>query len=393
MATYTLSEAKAAALWEHLLARQGLADHTRLETVAQISDAALGLHAARLPSPYGIIASRSTGAAVPTSLFTAPVQDTLLTVRCMRKTLHALPLGLAAIAHAATLRFRDRDARRAIVKAGLSEQTIAGAVDRLLALLADGPLGHRAIEQRLAQDGVGVPTGRLAIKRAWEGGQIVYRNATRVWNREKRTFAVASSIPGLNLGLDRDAAITALVTAYLDRYGPATVRDATWWSGLSATDILTGLAASGRELVRIRTPWAQADCLMFADRFEEFQASTPTATGVNLLAHEDTALKSYFQTRGRYLGDLPPRRAFNQIGEALPGIMINGRIVGTWEWNPTCRSVEVSLVRGRVSPADRKTIARRAEALTGTLRQGWASGTAQVSDVSVGQLAVTNSGG
>ena len=112
-----LDEAGASRVWNWIFARQGLADGRLLvQRRAEIADATLGLHAARLPSPYAIVAARSSDPAVPASLFTAPVRASLLTVRCMRKTLHALPLPLAAAAHAATLRFRDRDARRAVLQ-------------------------------------------------------------------------------------------------------------------------------------------------------------------------------------------------------------------------------------------------------------------------------------
>src|SRR5215469_11994265 len=81
-----LEESAAARVWNWVLVRQGLADSQRLSTVLDVADAALGLHAARLPSPYAIVAARSSDPAVPASLFTAPVRASLLTVRCMRKT-------------------------------------------------------------------------------------------------------------------------------------------------------------------------------------------------------------------------------------------------------------------------------------------------------------------
>src|ERR1700683_1502318 len=123
-----LGETAAARAWNWILIRQGLADWHRLSSAWQVADAALGLHAARLPSPYAIVAARTSDPSVPVSLFTDRVRATLLTVRCMRKTLHALPLPLAAAAHAAPLRFRDRDARRAVLNAGLT----ATAVDRMV---------------------------------------------------------------------------------------------------------------------------------------------------------------------------------------------------------------------------------------------------------------------
>ena len=44
-------------------------------------------------------------------------------------------------------------------------------------------------------------------------------NAVRALTRD--------AYPALDLSLPRSQAITTLVTAYFDRYGPATIRDAT----------------------------------------------------------------------------------------------------------------------------------------------------------------------
>jgi hypothetical protein len=367
-----LDKTAAARTWNWILTRQGLANSHRLDSAWQVADAALGLHAARLPSPFAIVAARSSDPAVPASLFTGPVQASLLTLRCMRKTLHTLPLPLAAAAHAATLRFRDRDACRAVLNAGRTAAAVDRVIDQLCVLLQDGPLPPRTIESRLAARSGDVRTGRLGIKVAWERGTIAYINAATAWNREARTFALTSAAyPALNLSLTRDQAVTQLVTAYFDRYGPATVRDATWWSGLPAADITSALLTSGRAVIAVATPWSTDPCLMFADQADE-SASNEATTGVQFLAHEDTALKAYFQTRRRYLGGLPPRRAFNQIGEVLPSVTVDGMIAGTWSWNTRTASVDTDLIAGKVSAPVRRQVKARAAALTDTLRSGWA---------------------
>lgn len=110
---------------------------------------------------------------------------------------------------------------------------------------------------------------------------------------------------------------------------------------------------------------------MFADRLEEFRSSERAETGVQFLAHEDTALKAYFQTRSRYLADLPQRRAFNRIGEVLPTVLVNGTVAGIWSWHPPTRSVRTSLVRGRLTSTERRQVKARAETLTEILRHGW----------------------
>lgn len=45
-------------------------------------------------------------------------------------------------------------------------------------------------------------------------------------------FICTAFLPALDLSLSREQAITELVVAYFDRHGPATIRDASRWSGL-----------------------------------------------------------------------------------------------------------------------------------------------------------------
>jgi hypothetical protein len=279
-------------------------------------------------------------------------------------------LPLASAAHAATLRFRDRDAQRAIYNAGYPPDAIEAIVREIGVLLRDGPLPYRTIEALLSTAGREVRAARLAVKVAWERGVIAYVNATDSWNREERTFALtASAYPGLDLSLTREQAVTALVTAYFHRYGPATIRDAAWWSGLSAADITAALRRSQRTLITVVTPWSARPCLMFADQVAEV-TSHQEAVGVQLLAHEDSALKAYHETRDRYLAGLPQQRAFNQIGEVLPAIIINGAVAGTWSWESRSRSIIARMLPGKAAPATRRKVRERAAALTDTLRAG-----------------------
>lgn len=364
-------------LWNWVLRRQGLAEETRLDSVESIARASLGLHAARLPSPFATVAARSTGSDVATSLFAQQTRDRVMTVRCMRKTLHALPLDLAGVAHAATRHYRERDALRAVVNAQERLADVEGAADDLAALLAaQGPLHHRDIEAQLAAYGISTVRSRLALKLAWERGDVAYLNASDSWNRELRTFALTKQVyPEADLGLERMSATVQLVESYFDRYGPASLSDAVWWSALSRTSVVDALAKSGREVAAVSTSWSEQPQYMFADRLEEFLSTRAVghSDGVNLLAHEDVALKAYFETRRRYLGNLPPRRAFNQIGEVLPTVLHSGQVIGTWSWDPAKRRVVTSLVSGGSTPETRRAVRARANLLTEILRCGWAS--------------------
>jgi hypothetical protein len=382
-----LGATEARRLWNSSLARQGLSEETKFTTPREVAQATFGLHAARLQSPFATVLARVRTPALALELFTPSTRSNLMTVRCMRKTLHMLPLRLAAVAHAATVRFRERDAIRAIVNANVSLRNIEKIIDDMVSLLGQsGPLFHRHIEQRLLGDRRTVGAIRLAIRLAWESGTLVYLNHANGWNREDRRFALMAKFhPNVDMKLDRNTAIRELIEAYFDRYGPASIVDAGWWSGLPRSAILSGLRTVGREITTLRTPWTDAPVYMFRDRFEECcsegaEMDVRRYASLNFLAHEDVALKAYFETRNRYLEGVPPRAVFNQIGEALPTILLGGRVIGTWKWNPKRMRIGWSPIPGRVPKALGTRVISRVEALSESFRLGCS--TASLPDLS-----------
>jgi winged helix DNA-binding protein len=168
-------------------------------------------------------------------------------------------------------------------------------------------------------------------------------DALTIWHQgENRTFGLTAKLyPDLDMSIERGKAAGDLIREYFDRYGPASLRDAMWWSGLSRSAITTAMNGSPRHFVALQTPWCQSPLYMYNDRHDQFRDTWPQPQGpaLNFLAHEDVALKAYSESRGRYLGNLSPRCAFNQIGEALPTILYDGQIVGLWAWDASRMAV------------------------------------------------------
>lgn len=330
--SYTLEDSEGQELWNWILRRQGLSEETKFNSVPRIVRTTLGLHAARLASPFATVIARSMSPTVAQTLFDAEIHADLMTVRCMRKTLHALPLKLAAVAHSATRHFRERDTLRAIGNAGVTARQITNIVDAIVDLLGtEGQMSHRLIEERLMTPENSAVVVRLALKLAWEQGVLTYRNDTSRWNREVRTFGLTAKLyPDLDMSMGRSEAAGHLIREYFNCYGPASLRDAMWWSGLSRLAIVTAMNESARPFVAIQTSWCQSPLYMYDDQYNQFRNTVVRTLdhALNLLAHEDVALKAYFESRGRYLGKLAPRCVFNQIGEALPAIIYNGQVVG-----------------------------------------------------------------
>lgn len=367
--TIYLNSEQSDRMWRWVLQKQGIGGHRSFYDALEISEASMGLHAARNPSPYATVAARIDRDLPASTIHEALQAEQLVTVRCMRRTLHALPARLASVCHAATLRYRMQNLRALGARAGIAWSRIEQIGGEVAELLTSHPhLGHRAIEAELGRSGVTTDAARLGLKHAWESGHVVYRNRSQSWHREHRTFSHASRVPAF-IHLDEAKAVEQLVIEYFSRYGPATLRDASWWSGLAQRTIASVL--DRHDAITLNTVWSAKPCYMFQEQYADAQSwdhSGPSR--VAFLAHEDVALKAYFETRDRYLRGLLQRRVFNQIGEVLPTVVRDGIVVGLWQWDADTRRVRYRQFAG-LGTVDDRLVRSEAARTTQLLRAGY----------------------
>lgn len=161
-------------------------------------------------------------------------------------------------------------------------------------------------------------------------------------HREAREFQLTTHAhPHLQLnGIGSTTAVRALLRQYLTAFGPVSIEDFIWWSGLNLGEVTPALAALRGDLVDVRLEGEPGVLLLAAHEPDLFAAEPLPDNYAQLLAHEDQTLKGYFTTRRRYVDD--PHRAalFNQIGEARASIAVAGRCIGTWQFNRTTRTID-----------------------------------------------------
>lgn len=358
-----------------MLSRQGLVSpaEDRLTSVSAAAEASLGLHAARVASPFVTAAARTTEWTPLCELLGDQENASLVTIRCVRKTLHTLPVQLAAYAHGATRHYRLGHVANLMQKKGIGSVQLEDAAQRIVDYLRDhGCRSHRVIERTLAAREHEAQRIRIALKWLWERGDLTYRNCAPSWHQQQRRFNLRSvSHPNFDITVERDVATTCLTEAYFHTYGPATVRDMGWWSGLGQSEILDAL--SKLDVVSLSLPWATSPFYMLRTDYESFLSTSRLthASGIHFLAHEDVALKAYFESRSRYLGRLEAARVFNQIGEARPAILHNGRAIGLWSWHHESCQVRYKTFSGHMGKADRGELRVRAKSLQRQLRSGY----------------------
>ena len=143
---------------------------------------------------------------------------------------------------------------------------------------------------------------------------------------KQHTYALFDERVGKSLSLDRDEARAELVRRYLAAHGPATVTDLRWWSGLTATDIRSGIHALGDGVESATldgvTLWFREDA---SDR-------SSGGRGAHLLQTYDELVVGY--TESRFFGDPQAdaaRAAWKQ--RDVPGgtVLVNDRAAGHWK--------------------------------------------------------------
>jgi hypothetical protein len=139
---------------------------------------------------------------------------------------------------------------------------------------------------------------------------------------KQQTFVLADDwVPQTKLPT-RDEALARLAWRYFTGHGPATVRDFTWWSGLSAAEARSGLEGAKPKLVH-----ETADG---TDYWFAAPAGTAAAPAIHLLPAFDEYLVGY--TDRRAVLDPESVRLINAGGGMLsPAIVKNGRIIAAWK--------------------------------------------------------------
>lgn len=339
---------------QHVVDKLHLSTRATADALPEVAASLIGFHAARLQSPIVAAATRVEGANAAQLARGLHRSRDLIKLRCMRGTLHIAPLALAPMLHAATLAPRLSVCRAAERRFAIPPKAGRAVAEAVLDCFGGRMLTTEQIHAEIAnivtrRTGLSRTEGvfylRSQIKTLWETGELCARNLAPDWRKEVRVYApLGEAYPGLDMrGLSAIDATRALVAAYFKQYGPATVADAAWWSGLGELKIRRTIAEMGERLASVRVEGIASVCYMLAEDYESLSGVRLNPDNVEFLAYEDNLLKGYKESRCRFLIDNKYESVFNRIGEALPTVLVHGRIAGIWHFEKEAGRIRYSL--------------------------------------------------
>jgi hypothetical protein len=165
-------------------------------------------------------------------------------------------------------------------------------------------------------------------------GLLIRGRPARGWRDKTHHYApFRAYFPDVDLHRYSEAeAISLLVRRYLAAFGPATETDLVWWMGLGKTKARRALDALGEEVATVSLPgFASASIMLRSDHVLLGRQDFAPAPVVNLLPPLDPYLMGY-KERARYLNSDHADRIFDRAGNATSTILVDGRVVGVWDF-------------------------------------------------------------
>ena len=153
---------------------------------------------------------------------------------------------------------------------------------------------------------------------------------------------------------DPDDALRELVRRYLASHGPATVKDMSWWSGLTMSSLKAAIRELGDDVrseeIDGRTYHAVADA----------DGRPPPVRGARLLQVYDELVVGY--TESRFVGDpAGPIAREAWLGRDLPSgvFLVNDRVGGHWRRTMDAKKVDVEVSFYEDPPTSARTAVKR----------------------------------
>ncbi|GAA3839361.1 winged helix DNA-binding domain-containing protein [Saccharothrix violaceirubra] len=309
------------------------------DTVEQVADAVVGLHATDAATVYLSACARLADPSIKAVEDAFYERATLTRLLCMRRTMFAFTTGAAPVVDAAAARGIAAKERAGLLKylaegvgwdaarlAEVERLTLDALRDRGEATAAELSAAVPALrEQVLVAPGKKYETKQNVSSRVLRvlaaDGRIRRSRPRGTWLSTQFRWTPADPRPALDVA----AAQAELVRRWLAAYGPGTEADVKWWTGWTLTAVRKALTAIGAE------PVALDHGTGFVLPGDVDSPDSPP--WVALLPSLDATAMGW-QGRDFYLDPGHKPKLFDAYGNIGPTVWADGRIVGAWAQRP-----------------------------------------------------------
>jgi hypothetical protein len=311
-----------------ILSKQHLTQDSKLNDILKITEDLCGLHATGTIEPYIQLFIRAINFKkqdLNTELYT---KKTLGKIRGMRKTLFILTTELMQIVYPFARNFTQNREQKYLEYRNISLEEYKALSRKILDLLQTKELSTREIKQQInsKKDLVAV------ISIMCDQMHLIRGKPVSSWRDRRLLYApFRKYFPNLNLSkYNENEALNHLIKKYIRSYGPVTIDDIVWWSGITKTKLKPILANLEAEIVTIHISDLNHEYLLFLTDHELLENRSMQESTINLLPLLDPYMMGY-KSRERYVDINKYDYIFDRSGNATQVILQDGFVIGIWD--------------------------------------------------------------
>ena len=331
-----------------VLGKQHLTDRSKIDNPVAIAEDIAGLHATISTTPYLSLFARSRQFEKSDLDEELYERRTLGRIRCVRKTIYIHSRELISMVYAATASVAERASSRYLESRGVSTAAYEETSGAILELLEGNGMTAASIRRHL-QTGLDMSA---ILYLMCDRGLLVRWRPEKGWRDRTNKYRLFREVfPQIDMRRTDEAEATALLVGrYLRAFGPVTVTDIAWWTGLGKTRARKALDSLRDAILPVGISGVEGDFAMLRldeDRMSEMKLSDELA--ISLLPALDPYLMGY-KERARYIDQENYSMVFDRSGNATSTILIGGKVAGVWDFEEGETPVVKLLLFGEVDP-------------------------------------------
>ncbi len=313
-----------------VLNKHHLSEKTKTDDLIRIVNDISGLHATGSTTPYLSLFARTNNFIKEDLEEEIHIRRRLGKIRCMRKTIHIITKEMIPIAYNATIKFVELNFECYVQYLGITQKEYKKYSKLILNILDDKGMTTTEIKNALKIKINASPIINLMCDQ-----ELLIRGVSRKgWKSNIHTyFSFKKYFPGIDLNeVSEKKAIKILVYQYIKAFGPVTVNDISWWTGLGKTIIKQSLKELEKQTLIINVSNLKGNFILLkTDEKNLKEINLNQKKTVNFLPVQDPYIMGY-KERERYIDPEYYYYVFDHSGNATTTILFDGRVMGVWDF-------------------------------------------------------------
>lgn len=246
------------------------------------------------------------------------VNKNLCRLRLMRSTLFIVTRKFLPIAYSATIDTTQKRLAGFRKEYDLSEKEFEELKGKIIAIIGDHEKTTAQIHKELGTD----INASIMIRLLMEDVPLLRGRPLGTWKGEQFRYSL---IPhNIKIRMDSKEAKVLLFEKFLQSFGPVTLDDFAWWSGL-------GKKESKKNSHEIKTIDIGDSLLLLEREAKDFDGFKPGEESLLLMSACDQYVITYKHSMlPRFVNQKCFKNIYNVYGELHDPILRNGRIIGRW---------------------------------------------------------------